>query len=1223
MKKTLHLLLILALLGAALCLAACDPNGICVHSWANATCTTPRQCSLCNATMGEPTGHAYGEWSFNGDGTHTRVCANDKDHSQTEKCTAAEAAEGQDKICGVCNGVLEKAPEYTYGPWTSNGDGTHTRVCNENAEITVTEKCNGGKATCTSLAICADCGDGYGAPLPHTYDKKIVEDVYEKSPATCLTKSLYYYSCVCGAKGEDTFEHGEALGHSFGAWASNGNGTHTRICANDASHTETNSCNGGKATCAEKAICEKCKSGYGDLLAHVYDKKIAEDVYEKSPATCLEMAYYYYSCVCGKKGENTFGVGEALGHLYGEWTKENGYTHKRTCLRDSSHTEQGECTLNTQNDDGEYICDVCKLVVELPYHLREKAPVVEYLRIAQIGNENVTIKFNVTGKNPFYEIRYSTSPITEESFNEATLAQGVTVTGLGTVKTAVLDLAVGKTDKYYIAVRVKSNGIKSNVEAIRAGGIDLVYVDPNRVNSIYCGEVIKDLTPLIDEYDIALNGALPINRLKKFYHKAGDWNEDRLEYYTDTDERYGTDLAPIIDLEYNHYIDYIMVFYSQDVYDLDVRTSKGFANFKTPSAWDATNETYLATSFKPSSWNKIEIGKEVRFIQLQFLDGEAPVEVVFYGYQTGETEGDELSDKTHKLPTIGEMMGACTILGDGAGSTVGELSFVNIVREYHNLGWSYNASSFPLKSTVFIKTVVGNFDKKYKEHAPYNLIIPCLQWGDGDNPARTYNKLTGKLNSEVATFTEKYLPSTYIGYADLVYQYAARYGSSRMGYLYENVRVHSDGGTEIGLNLIKWLEFGNEPNGEDQRGTTPYQLAALTSAAYDGHMRTLLADVYNPDDYTYFLGAKNADPDIKVAMAGLANIAGNDNNNYNYIAAMCYWMRANRYDKYGMWTTKNDAIAMDAFNVHKYFSKYEMYNGERVLVGVSPEEYGLVEAMSDLVEFRDKYYPDVEVWLTEFGWDTNESYETATSAHRYGEYTSRQVQAMWLTRAYLLLSSCGVDKATMYMVEDMGNDRSAYGRYGTCGAYGFTYRYGGDNPEIIYTVKGYDCYKGEPDSYGNNRYYFIDNDLLAGSYAEIKLTPKASYYYISTLYNTLNEFYFEKEVESGREDVTVFKFTNGQDDAISWLPKDEAKEAYALWCPTSNMTKVDGYKLYVGTDCNSVTLTETQVGYDEAGNTVAETSSQTGKQSTLTVDSEGYVYVNVSENPIYVVVDKK
>ena len=844
--------------------------------------------------------------------------------------------------------------------------------------------------------------------------------------------------------------------------------------------------------------------------------------------------------------------------------------------------------------------------------VEEVKPVIQYVRIADIGAETVTIKFNAKGKNLTYEIRYSSSPITEENFGDATLVSGVNVTGSGEVKTAVLNLKADKNTKNYIAVQATSGKVKSVVESVRAGGLDLVYVDPNRITSVYCGEVIKDLTPLFDEFEGivdpmgAMNGVegaeagtLPTNRLNQFYYKKGDWLPGMLDPYNETHERYGTDLAPIIDLEYEHYIEAIMVFYSHEAYDLDVRSSKAFANFDTPSDWDATNASYPASSFEANAWNLIPIGKEVRFIQLQFLDGEAPVEVIFYGYQTGETEGDELGETSHKLPTVGELMGVCGLLGWGSVCGYEDLKCATVLREYHNFGWSYNWSSFPKKATNLIKTNVGNFDSFYKDHSPYNLIVPCLQWSDGDNPARTYNALTGKLNAEVASFTEKYLPTTYIAYADSVYQFAARYGSSKMGYLYDNVREHSDGGDKIGLNYIKWIELGNEPNGEDQRGTTPYQLAALTSCAYDGHMRTVLSDIYNPDDYTYFLGGKNADPDIKLAMAGLAGI-GN-----TYITSMCYWMRANREDIHGTWTSKNDAIAMDAFNVHTYFGELYNLNGQQVYVGTSPEEYGLVDAMSRLIEFRNKYYPDVEVWLTEFGWDTNESYETMTSSHAYGDYTSRQVQGMWLTRAYLLLSSCGVDKATMYMLADFSgaNDRTAIGKYGTCGviAYSFTE----DNEQIFLDSGGNECVKRKYiDKDGNEKegYFYLDNGQpMAGSPSAEKLEYKPGYYYMRTLLNTLYDYTFRRELKSGNDDVWVYQYSNPDHD-----------EAYALWCPTSNMTKVDGYKLYVGTEYESVTLVESD----------AENANPEGRKTELTVDANGYVSVNVSENPVYVVVNK-
>ena len=58
----------------------------------------------------------------------------------------------------------------------------------------------------------------------------------------------------------------EVHNHSWGEWTSNGNGTHTRTCATDSSHTQTGNCSGGKATSTEKAICETCHTAYGELL---------------------------------------------------------------------------------------------------------------------------------------------------------------------------------------------------------------------------------------------------------------------------------------------------------------------------------------------------------------------------------------------------------------------------------------------------------------------------------------------------------------------------------------------------------------------------------------------------------------------------------------------------------------------------------------------------------------------------------------------------------------------------------------------------------------------------------------------------------------------------------------------------------------------------------------------------------------------------------------------
>ena len=140
--------------------------------------------------------------------------------------------------------------------WTSNGNGTHTRTCQrENCNTTETDTCSGGTATCTAKAKCSTCNAEYGEKLPHDFTAETAEEQYLKSSSNCTEKAVYYKSCtVCGlsSKGttdEATFTSGDILGHDYGAWTSNGTGTHTRVCSRDASHTETDNCSGGTASC--------------------------------------------------------------------------------------------------------------------------------------------------------------------------------------------------------------------------------------------------------------------------------------------------------------------------------------------------------------------------------------------------------------------------------------------------------------------------------------------------------------------------------------------------------------------------------------------------------------------------------------------------------------------------------------------------------------------------------------------------------------------------------------------------------------------------------------------------------------------------------------------------------------------------------------------------------------------------------------------------------------
>ena len=318
----------------------------CEHSGGEATCTNKAKCEICGAEYGETKPHSYAQIkspeylksaaTCTAKAVYYMSCA---DCGQSSKGTKNEATFEYGNALG-----------HKYGEWVSNGDGTHTRVCANDSTHTETKACHGGKATCTAKAICEDCGKAYGEMAAHTFTAKTVAAKYLKSAATCTAKAVYYTSCAdCGlsskgTKNEATFEYGNALGHKYGEWASNGDGTHSRVCANDNKHIETKNCHGGKATCTAKAICEDCGKAYGEMAAHTFTAKSTVSRYLKRAATCTEKSEYYVSCAgCGLSSKGTASeavfTGSALGHSLTEWSvitevtcTTNG-TQERHCTR--------------------------------------------------------------------------------------------------------------------------------------------------------------------------------------------------------------------------------------------------------------------------------------------------------------------------------------------------------------------------------------------------------------------------------------------------------------------------------------------------------------------------------------------------------------------------------------------------------------------------------------------------------------------------------------------------------------------------------------------------------------------------------------------------------------------------------------------------------------------------------------------------------------------------
>ena len=224
-------------------------------------------------------------------------------------------------------------------------------------------------------AICRKCGQIRTVRMTYRYTNNEWHQCYVTC-TVCNNKWNYLAShkwsgtatCTGGRTCTDCGGSSEPLGHDWGAWTQNSDEeTHTRICKRDTSHTETENCHGGTATCTAKAVCEVCKSEYGEKLPHDFTAETVDAKYLKSAATCTGKAIYYKSCaVCGLSSEGTadeaaFFSGNALDHDWGAWTSNEDGTHTRTCTVDGCSA--GTQTENCIDANKDHKCDICDYII--------------------------------------------------------------------------------------------------------------------------------------------------------------------------------------------------------------------------------------------------------------------------------------------------------------------------------------------------------------------------------------------------------------------------------------------------------------------------------------------------------------------------------------------------------------------------------------------------------------------------------------------------------------------------------------------------------------------------------------------------------------------------------------------------------------------------------------------------------------------------------------------
>ena len=151
------------------------------------TCTEGKTCEKCGAEYGV-LGHDWGAWTPNyaSNGTHTRRCKR-CNAEETGSCSGGYATCDTLGMCNTCGGSYYGG--HAWGEWSSAGNGTHTRSCTNYCREVDTAKCTGGKATCSAKAVCEVCGGEYGEKDSNNH---ALEQHAAKAP-TCTEKGWNAY----------------------------------------------------------------------------------------------------------------------------------------------------------------------------------------------------------------------------------------------------------------------------------------------------------------------------------------------------------------------------------------------------------------------------------------------------------------------------------------------------------------------------------------------------------------------------------------------------------------------------------------------------------------------------------------------------------------------------------------------------------------------------------------------------------------------------------------------------------------------------------------------------------------------------------------------------------------------------------------------------------------------------------------------------------------------
>ncbi len=152
----------------------------------------------------------------------------------------------------------------------NNGDGTHDVTCRCGEVMEDDVACSGGTATCSQAAICSTCGGSYGELAEHTA-VRTVSNGNDTHSELCACGAVLSTTACAGGTATCTkkavcstcnTEYGSTLDHTVAEYNTNGDGTHKALCACGAVVVASAPCSGGSGSCVGESTCALCGGTY-------------------------------------------------------------------------------------------------------------------------------------------------------------------------------------------------------------------------------------------------------------------------------------------------------------------------------------------------------------------------------------------------------------------------------------------------------------------------------------------------------------------------------------------------------------------------------------------------------------------------------------------------------------------------------------------------------------------------------------------------------------------------------------------------------------------------------------------------------------------------------------------------------------------------------------------------------------------------------------------------